>query len=174
VYNTGDEENPIRRLVSTFLSPLASAYAIVVALIFVVSRHLHWWWALAAALLYVGLLYTHTGAAFAALAVGLVILGLVQRRLAPAVLGVASAATAALFLVAYPSLGPTTSYTPEELEFLRANAEREPDESTDPLSPAESSTASHWENLREGIRESSSTRRATASRTRGWWPSART
>jgi hypothetical protein len=25
VYNTGDEDNPIRRLVSTFLSPLASA-----------------------------------------------------------------------------------------------------------------------------------------------------
>jgi hypothetical protein len=32
VFNTGDEENPMRRLVSTFLSPLASAYALVVAL----------------------------------------------------------------------------------------------------------------------------------------------
>jgi hypothetical protein len=153
VYNTGDEENPIRRLVSTFLSPLASAYAIVVALIFVVSRHLRWWWALVAALLYVGLLYTHTRAAFAALAVGLVILALVQRRLAPAVLGIASVAVAAVFLVAYPSLGPTTTYTPEELEFLRENAEREPGESTDPFSPAESSASSHWDNLREGIRE---------------------
>jgi hypothetical protein len=151
VYNTGDEENPIRRLVSTFLSPLASAYAIVVALIFVVSRPHHWWWALVAALLYVGLLYTHTRAALAALAVGLVILALVQRRLAPALLGVASVAAGAVFLVAYPSLGPTTSYTPEELEFLRANAEREPGESTDPFSPAESSASSHWQNLRDGI-----------------------
>ena len=44
VFNTGDEENPIRRLVSTFLSPLASAYALVVALIYVVSRPLRWWW----------------------------------------------------------------------------------------------------------------------------------
>jgi O-Antigen ligase len=151
VYNTGDEENPIRRLVSTFLSPLASAYAIVVALIFVVSRPLRWWWALVAALLYVGLLYTHTRAALAALAVGLVILALVQRRLAPAVLGVASVAAAAVFLVAYPSLGPTTSYTPEELEFLRENAQREPGESTDPFSPAESSVSSHWQNLRDGV-----------------------
>jgi hypothetical protein len=151
VYNTGDEENPIRRLVSTFLSPLASAYAIVVALIFVVSRPHHWWWALVAALLYVGLLYTHTRAALAALAVALVILALVQRRLAPALLGVASVAAGAIFLVAYPSLGPTTSYTPEELEFLRANAEREPGESTDPFSPAESSASSHWQNLRDGI-----------------------
>ena len=151
VYNTGDEENPIRRLVSTFLSPLASAYAIVVALIFVVSRQLRWWWALVAALLYVGLLYTHTRAALAALAVGLVILALVQRRLAPAILGVASVAGAAVFLVAYPSLGPSTSYTPEELEFLRENAAREPGESTDPFSPAESSVSSHWQNLRDGV-----------------------
>ncbi len=74
VYNTGDEENPIRRLVSTFLSPLASAYALVVALIYVVSRPLRWWWAALAALLYVALLYTHTRAAFAALAFGLVVL----------------------------------------------------------------------------------------------------
>ena len=42
--NTGDEENPIRRLVSTFLSPLASAYALVVALIYVFSRPFRWWW----------------------------------------------------------------------------------------------------------------------------------
>jgi hypothetical protein len=151
VYNTGDEENPIRRLVSTFLSPLASAYAILVALVYVVSRPLRWWWALAAALLYVGLLYTHTRAAFGALAVALLLLGLVQRRLAPVVLAVASVVVASGFLVAYPSIGPSTSYTPEELEFLRANAAREPGESTDPFSPAESSASSHWRNLRDGI-----------------------
>ncbi len=89
VYNTGDEENPIRRLVSTFLSPLASAYALVVALIYVISRPLRWWWAALAALLYVALLYTHTRAAFAALAFGLVVLAVAQRRVAPAVLGLA-------------------------------------------------------------------------------------
>jgi O-Antigen ligase len=152
VYNTGDEENPLRRLVSTFLSPLASAYVLVVALVYVASRPLRWWWALVAALLYVALLYTHTRAAFAALAVGLVFLALLQRRLAPAVLGAASLAAAAMFVAVYPSIGPSTSYTPEELEYLRANAEREPGESTDPFSPGESSTASHWENFREGVR----------------------
>jgi len=151
VYNTGDEENPIRRLVSTFLSPLASAYAFVIALIYVVSRPLRWWWALVAALLYVGLLYTHTRAAFAALAVGLVLLGVLQRRLAPVVLGVASVVLAAGFLAAYPSIGPSTSYTSEELEFLRQNAAQDPGESSDPFSPAESSASSHLENLRDGI-----------------------
>ena len=151
VYNTGDEENPIRRLVSTFLSPLASAYAFVVALLYVVSRHLHWWWALVAALLYVALLYTHTRAALAALAVGLVVLSVLQRRLAPAVLGVGSVILSAAFLAVYPDVGPSTSYTPEELEYLRANAEREPGESADPFSPGESSASSHWQNLRDGV-----------------------
>jgi hypothetical protein len=151
VYNTGDEESPMRRLVSTFLSPLASAYAIVVALIYVVSRPLRWWWAALAALLYVGLLYTHTRAAFAALAVGLVLLGVLQRRLAPVILAVGSVVVGAAFLAAYPTLGPATSYTDEELEFLRANAEQEPGESADPFSPTESSASSHWRNLRDGL-----------------------
>lgn len=153
VFNTGDEENPIRRLVSTFLSPLASAYALVVALIYVVSRPFRWWWGLLALLLYAGLLYTHTRAAVGALAVGLVVLAIAERRLMPIVLAVASVVAASAFFVAYPEIGPSTSYTDEELEFLRANAESAPGASTDPFSPSESSLASHWQNLRDGVRE---------------------
>jgi O-antigen ligase/polysaccharide polymerase Wzy-like membrane protein len=152
VYNTGDETNPIRRLVSTFLSPLASAYAFVVALIYVLSRRFRWWWGLLALLLYVSLLYTHTRAAVAALFVGLVVLALAQRRAAPVVLAVASLVVAVAFFVKYPELGPSTSYTPEELEFLRKNAAGEPGVvSTDPFSTDESSLASHWRNLRDGV-----------------------
>ncbi|MFO7573033.1 MAG: hypothetical protein R6W48_10635 [Gaiellaceae bacterium] len=153
VFNTGDEENPIRRLVSTFLSPLASAYVLVVALIYVLSRPFRAWWGLVALLLYGALLYTHTRAAFGALAVGLVVLALAQRRVAPAALAVASVAVGAAFLLAYPSIGPSTSYTPEEIEWLRANAEENPGVGTDPFAPNESSTASHWRNLRDGVRE---------------------
>jgi hypothetical protein len=58
----------------------------------------------------------------------------------------------ALFLVAYPSIGPSTSYTPEELEWLRENAEAEGDETDDPLSGDDASTESHWRNLRDGVR----------------------
>jgi hypothetical protein len=152
VYNTGDENNPIRRLVSTFLSPLASAYALVVAPIFVVSRPLRWWWAALAAVLYVALLYTHTRAALAALVFGLVLLALAQRRVAPAVLAGASIAFGALFLAAYPSIGPSTSYTPEELEFLRENAQRQGETSGDPFAGDDASTESHWRNLRDGVR----------------------
>jgi len=151
VYNTGDEENPIRRLVSTFLSPLASAYLLVVALVYVVSRPFRWWWGLLAVLLYAGLLYTHTRAAFAALAAGLVVLALAQRRLAPVLLAGVSIAAGAAFLAAYPSIGPSTSYTQEELDWLRENAERAPGASSDPFATSESSTGSHLRNLRDGL-----------------------
>lgn len=152
VFNTGDEESPLRRMVSTFLSPLASAYLLVVALIYVLGRPFRWWWGLLAVLLYVGLLFTHTRAAFAALAVGLVVLAIAQRRSTPAVLGVVSVVIAALFLAVYPSIGPTTSYTPEELEWLRQNAAQEGGTSGDPFAGNEASTESHWRNLREGVR----------------------
>jgi hypothetical protein len=152
VYNTGDEENPIRRLVSTFLSPLASAYVFVVALIYAASRSSRWYWALLALVLYAGLLYTHTRAAFAALAIGLVVLALAQRRVPPLVLAFVSVAAGALFLAAYPSIGPSTSYTPEELEWLRQNARQEGKTSGDPFAGDEASTESHWRNLRKGAR----------------------
>jgi hypothetical protein len=152
VYNTGDEENPIRRLVSTFLSPLASAYLLVVALVWVMSRPFRWWWGLLGALLYLGLLYTHTRAALAALAAGLVVLALAQRRVLPAVLVAVSLGVGAAFVAVYPDIGPSTSYTQEELEWLRQNAQQEPGASGDPFGADESSTRSHLRNLRDGLK----------------------
>ncbi len=152
VFNTGDENNPIRRLVSTFLSPLASAYVLVVALIYVVSRPFRWWWGIATAVLYVALLYTHTRAALAALVFGLLVLAVAQRRLGPAVLAAGAVVVGAAFLAAYPSIGPSTSYTPEELEWLRQNAQQQGGTSGDPFAGNEASTASHWRNLRDGVR----------------------
>ena len=152
VFNTGDENNPIRRLVSTFLSPLASAYVLVVALIYVVSRRFRWWWAVATAVLYVALLYTHTRAALGALVLGLLVLAFAQRRLGPAVLAAGSVVMSAAFLAVYPTIGPSTSYTPEELEWLRQNAQQQGSTSGDPFAGNEASTESHWRNLRDGVR----------------------
>jgi hypothetical protein len=153
VYNTGDEDNPLRRLVSTFLSPLASAYALVVALIYVVSRPPRWWWGLLGGLLFVALLFTHTRAAFAALAFGLVLLAIAQRRVLPAAIAAGTIVMSALFIAAYPTIGPSTSYTPDELAWLRANAEREGGISGGRFPTVEDeSTESHWTNLREGVR----------------------
>jgi O-Antigen ligase len=105
-----------------------------------------------ALLLFAGLLYTHTRAAFAALALGLLVLALAQRRWAPVIMAVASVFAAAAFVAAYPTIGPSTSYTPEELAFLRANAREHPGASTDPFSGNDSSARSHLSNLRDGLR----------------------
>jgi hypothetical protein len=153
IFNTGDEENPMRRLVSTFLSPLASAYVLVVALIYVVSRPFRWWWGVLGILFYVALLYTHTRAAYAALAFGLVLLAIAQRRVVPAVLAVASIGLSALFLVGYTTIGPSTSYTSDELRCLRELAREEGPTRPSPLpDEGDASTESHWRNLRDGVR----------------------
>jgi hypothetical protein len=151
VYNTGDEQNPIRRLVSTFLSPLASAYLLVVVLLLLATRPRRPWVLAAAAVAYVGLLFTHTRAAYLALAGGLVVLALVTRRWWPVAAAVASIAVGLAFVSVYDHVGPSTSYTPQELEQLRRNAAESPGASSDPLSGDESSTASHLRNLRDGL-----------------------
>jgi hypothetical protein len=152
VFNTGDEDNPLRRLVSSFLSPLATAYVLVVVLILLAARRPTRWTIVAALVCYAGLLWTHTRAALLALAVGLLVLALLQRRSAPALAAVVSIGIAVLFVQVYPTIGPSTSYTPAELEYLRANAARQPGESGAPFSPGESSLSSHWRNLRDGAR----------------------
>ena len=152
VLNTGDEDNPIRRLGSTFLSPLATAYVLVIVLLYLVARRRTWWTVAVAALAYIGLLWTHTRAAYIALALGLVVLALAQRRLLPVVLAVASLVFGVGFVQAFPHIGPSTSYTRAELEILREQGRQNPGVSDDPLSAGDASTSSHLRNLRDGIR----------------------
>ena len=152
VLNTGDEENPIRRLTSTFLSPLATAYVLVIVLLFLVARRRTGWTVAAAGVAYVGLLWTHTRAAYLALALGLVVLGIAQRRALPVVLAVASLIVGVGFVKAFPHIGPSTSYTRAELVILRAQGQQSPGVSDDPLSAGDASTSSHLSSLRDGIR----------------------
>jgi hypothetical protein len=165
VYNTGDEE-PLRRVVSTFLSPLATSYLLVVALLLAAA----WFvrdrprgrtlvlWSSCVALLLAGLLWTHSRSSYLALAVGLVVLAWARERADPGAgglrvsLGLAAAAVAviaagAVFVKVYPEIGPTTRFTPTELAIQRENAKHH--------GPAvsgveDSSTESHWRNLRDG------------------------
>ena len=152
VLNTGDEQNPIRRLTSTFLSPLATAYVLVIVVLYLVARRRPWWVAAGAGLAYVGLLWTHTRAAFAALALGLVVLAFAQRRLLPLALAVGSLVVGVGFVKAFPTIGPSTSYTQAELEILRDQGRESPGVDSDPLTGGDASTASHWRNLRDGVR----------------------
>jgi hypothetical protein len=152
VFNTGDENNPIRRLVSGFLSPLATAYVLVIVLLYLVARRKTWWTVTAGLIAYAGLLWTHTRAAYLALALGLVVLAVAQRRLAPVALAVGSIVVGIAFVQAFPHIGPSTSYTPTELVDLRRQGQQNPGVSDDPLSAGDASTSSHLRNLREGIR----------------------
>ena len=152
VFNTGDENNPIRRLVSGFLSPLATAYVLVIVLLYLVARRRTSWTVTAGLIAYAGLLWTHTRAAYLALALGLVVLAVAQRRLAPVALAAVSLVAGVAFVQAFPVIGPSTSYTPTELVDLRRQGQQNPGVSEDPLSAGDASTSSHLRNLREGIR----------------------
>ena len=105
ILNT-DEESPARRLVSTFLSPLATAYVLVVALLLLVAARPRRWTLLVGVVIYAGLLWTHTRAAFIALPVGLLVLAALRRSWGSAALAVGSVAVSAAFVALFPTIGP--------------------------------------------------------------------
>jgi hypothetical protein len=155
IYNTGSEQQFLRRLVSVFLSPLATAYMLVFALLAVavggpLARHRR----LAAALGVVcaaGLLYTFTRSAMLALVAALVLLALLTRRrtLLPA------AAVALVIVLVWGSLfqhvAPTGHWTKLDLAYQRRLAQEHPGASGSAFSPSNSSTRSHLTALREGV-----------------------
>jgi O-Antigen ligase len=146
VYNAGGEDDVLRRLVSTFLSPLASAYLCLVALLLLPrARAAAPFAALAAA----GLLWTYTRAAIVALAFGLVVLALASRgrRLWPLAVAGAVAVISLAFTQAFPEIGPQTHYTRAELQWQRANQQQE---ERGEASATKHSGESHLASLREG------------------------
>jgi O-Antigen ligase len=151
VLNTGDESNPIRRLVSTFLTPLASAYMFVVVLLLLAAKRPTRLGIAVALACSAGLLWTHTRAAFLALAGGLVVLGALARRWWPVVAAAVALVVGIAFVEAFPTVGPTTSYTQRELDYLREKGAANPEASEDPLAADESSIAGHWRSLRDGV-----------------------
>lgn len=149
VFNPGDER-PLRRLVSTFLSPLATAYLLLVAVLVTVARRSSRLLSAATLLLAVGLFFTYSRTAIAALAFGLLVLAYARRSWLPAAAAVVLLAAAFFFVRAYPDIAPETRFTPAELEIQRAGGQLE-ETSGDPFSPSESSFDSHLDSLREGI-----------------------
>jgi hypothetical protein len=157
VYNTGNEE-PLRRLVSTFLSPLATSYLLVVALLLAVAwlvrrRPPLLVWIPLAALLFAGLLWTHSRSSYFALAAGLVAIALVRRRQGLALLATAAVVVVSslVFVKAYTDVAPSTSFTPRELAYQRQHAHTTGGSAGGGFTDA--STSSHWRSLRAGIRK---------------------
>ena len=142
VYNNGNEQELTRRLISTFLSPLGTAYLCVVALLLAPRTRLALpLVALAAA----GLLWTHTRAALLGLAVGLVVRAAVCRRAWPLAAAVATLAVGLAVLAVFPDIGPRAHFTPRELAYQRAQAQKNGPTRLEP------SAESHLSELWDGI-----------------------
>jgi hypothetical protein len=158
VYNLGNG-HPVRRLVSTFLSPLATSYMLVTALLLAAVWHLALRprlaiWLPTIALLFAGLLWTHSRSSYIALALGLVVLAILRSEWRVQLLGAAAVVVIAgfAFVKAYPHIAPSTSYTSKELAWQNRNAHSSaggPAVSNGGLEDA--STTSHLRSLRDGL-----------------------
>ena len=149
VYNVGNGV-VYRRLTSTFLSPLATAYLLVVALFFVPLRRR--WGIAVALLLFAAILWSHTRAALIALVVALLVLAFVRRRVRLVAIAVAVAAVSFAFVKEYDRFAPRAHFTPTELKAQEAHAKQSHSVSYDPTAANESSTSEHFASLRDGAR----------------------
>ena len=99
-----------------------------------------------------GLLWTHTRAAYLALALGLVVLAAAQRRLLPVGARGRLARDRRRLRQGVPAHRPVDELHPERARVPARQGPAEPGVSDDPLSAGDASTSSHLRNLRDGIR----------------------
>jgi hypothetical protein len=153
IYNTGSEDHFLRRLVSTFLGPLASAYMFVVALLLAAAflRRLRILLPLAAVIT-AGLLFTFSRSSLLALAAGLVVLTCLTRRWWPVAAAAATLAVSAVWVNAFPHVAPEGKWTRQDIILQRNIAKQSPGASGSAGSINEPSIRSHWISLREGVR----------------------
>lgn len=149
VFNTGDESDLLRRAVSTFLSPLGTAYLIVVALCLWAVRPRNGW--LLAAIASAGLLFTFTRAAMLVLAGALLVLAYVQRRWWPVAAAAATLAVAVVWTQVYPSIAPETTWSEADLQYQRDQAKRRGVTPGETVALDEPSIRSHLRALRDGV-----------------------
>jgi hypothetical protein len=149
VYNAGGGVI-FRRLTSTFLSPLATAYLLVVALFFVPLRKR--WGLPLGLLLFAALLWTHTRAALIALVAGLVVLAIVRRAAWPVLYAAVVIVVGVAFVKGYDHFAPRTHFTAAELKQQEENAKKHPSTSHDPTAANEASTREHLTSLRDGAK----------------------
>jgi O-Antigen ligase len=153
IYNTGSEDHFLRRLVSTFLGPLASAYMFVVALLLGAAflRRARVLVPLSLVIA-VGLLFTFSRSSLLALAAGLIVLAFVGRRWWPLAAAVLTLGVSVAWVHVFPHIAPQGKWTRADLVQQRQNARQEPGASGNPASLNEPSLHSHWISLREGVR----------------------
>ena len=155
-FNTSD--GLFRRLVSTFVSPLATAYMLVVALLLLAPNRRHP--RVAAALgvvMAAGLLWTFSRSSIVALAGGLLVLAFALRRWWPVAAAVVVAAGGLGFASIFHEIAPRTHWYASDLPYQEAQAKAKgplPKSSglTGTATLGEPSIRSHLDSLRDGIR----------------------
>jgi hypothetical protein len=137
----------VRRLISTFLSPLATAYMLCVALLLAAAWRRRRAIPLAA-VAFVALLFTYSRSTWIALVAGLVVLAAAQRSARPLVAAGAAVCVFAGFVAVFPDVAPKAHFTPAELIVQHNPGKGEP---TQQSVANDASTRSHWRNLRDGL-----------------------
>ena len=150
------DEGLFRRLVSTFISPLATAFVFVVALLLGSSpgplQRRPFLLVPLLGVAGVGLLFTLSRSSLLALAGGFVVLALARRRAWPLAAAGATLAAGIAFALTFPSFAPETHFFPEDIPDQVARAQREgglPENTF--VSGDESSLRSHLTSLRDGL-----------------------
>jgi len=146
-----------RRLVSTFVSPLATAYMLLVALLLLaVNRRRPTVAAALGAVCAAGLLWTFSRSSIVALAGGLVVLAIALRRWWPVGAAVLVAACGLAFASVFHEIAPRTHWFESDLPYQEAQAKAKGPLPTDSglkgtVSIGEPSIRSHWESLKAGV-----------------------
>jgi hypothetical protein len=153
IYNTGSDVHFLRRLVSLFLGPLASAYCFVAALLVAAAlRQRLRVLVPVSVLIFVGLLFTFSRSSLLALAAGLVVLAYMLRAWWPVAAAVATIAVSAAWVHVFPHVAPEGKWTKQDLVLQHNIAKQHPGATGNAGSINEPSIHSHWISLREGVR----------------------
>jgi hypothetical protein len=155
-FNT--EDGLFRRLVASFISPLATAFALVVCLLLAgiawQDRRRRPFAVALVALCAAGLLFTLSRSSLLALAGGFLVLAIALRRWWPVAATAAVLAAGVGFALAFTSVAPETHFFPEDLPYQEEQARKRgglPGGGSLALNPGEPSLRSHWRSLRDGI-----------------------
>ncbi len=152
IFNVGADKPFLRRLVSTFLGPLACGYLFVVALLVggaLLRRRLA---AVLGIVVVAGLLWTFSRSSLVALAAGLVVLALVRRAWPLVALAVVVLVVAFGWAHLYPKIGPTGTFTKADLTYQHEIAKGGPKTPYTATSSNEPSLHEHWASLKDGFR----------------------
>lgn len=155
-FNT--EDGLYRRLVTSFISPLGTAFALVVTLLLAgVAWQDRARRPLAVALVAVcaaALLFTLSRSSLLALAGAFIVLAIALRRWWPVAVTALVLMAGVGFAFAFTSVAPETHFFPEDLPYQEEQARKHgdlPGGSSLALNPGEPSLRSHWRSLRDGI-----------------------